>query len=52
MQSLTFYQDTGLPQQAVINRAQACKGPSHEDIRDAVRSAPLQPDQLRNALRP
>ena len=38
MQSLTFYQDTGLPQQAVINRAQACKGPSHEDIRDAVRS--------------
>ena len=38
MQSLTFYQDTGSPQQAVINRAQACKGPSHEDIRDAVRS--------------
>lgn len=38
MQSLTFYQDTGSPQQAVINRAQTYKGPSHEDIRDAVRS--------------
>ncbi|MDM3380754.1 toxin YdaT domain-containing protein [Citrobacter sp. Cb003] len=38
MQSLTFYQDTGSPTKAVINRAQACKGPSHEDIRDAVRS--------------
>lgn len=38
MPSLTFYQDTGSPQQVVINRAQACKGPSHEDIRDAVRS--------------
>ncbi|MDE9621569.1 toxin YdaT domain-containing protein [Citrobacter portucalensis] len=38
MQSLTFYQDTGVPQQAVINRAQPYKGPCHEDIRDAVRS--------------
>ncbi|HBV7986059.1 TPA: toxin YdaT domain-containing protein [Citrobacter freundii] len=38
MQSLTFYQDTGSLQQAVINRAQAQKGPRHEDIRDAVRS--------------
>lgn len=38
MQSLTFYQDTGVPQQAVINRAQTYKGPCHEDIRNAVRS--------------
>lgn len=38
MQALTFQNDSEISQGAMINRAQAHKGPSHEDIRDAVRA--------------
>ncbi|MCU6184424.1 toxin YdaT domain-containing protein [Citrobacter cronae] len=38
MQSLIFQQSSNYSSDAMINRAQTYKGPSHEDIRDAVRS--------------
>ncbi|HDG1664172.1 TPA: toxin YdaT domain-containing protein [Kluyvera ascorbata] len=38
MQALTFQNDSEISQGAMINRAQAHKGPGHEDIRDAVRA--------------
>lgn len=38
MQALTFQNDSEISPGAMINRAQAHKGPSHEDIRDAVRA--------------
>lgn len=38
MQVLTFQNDSEISQGAMINRAQAHKGSSHEDIRDAVRA--------------
>lgn len=38
MQALTFQNDSEISHGAMINRAQAHKGPSHEDIRDAVRA--------------
>ncbi len=38
MQSLAYQHNTEIHPGAVINRAQARRGPNHEDIRDAVRS--------------
>ncbi|MEG0870566.1 MAG: toxin YdaT domain-containing protein, partial [Hafnia sp.] len=38
MQTLTYQNGSDILQGAMINRAQAHKGPGHEDIRDAVRS--------------
>ncbi|HGF6217616.1 TPA: toxin YdaT domain-containing protein [Escherichia coli] len=38
MQTLTYQNDSDITQGVMINRAQARRGPSHEDIRDAVRS--------------
>lgn len=38
MQALTFQNDSEISHGAMINRAQAHEGPSHEDIRDAVRA--------------
>lgn len=38
MQTLTYHNDSDITQGVMINRAQARRGPSHEDIRDAVRS--------------
>lgn len=38
MQALTFQNDSEICQGVMINRTQAYKGPSHEDIRDAVRA--------------
>lgn len=38
MQTLTYQNNSDITQGVMINRAQARRGPSHEDIRDAVRS--------------